>query len=350
METLRWHDSQLILLDQTKLPGHETYISCTTWEDVRHAISILAVRGAPAIGVAAAYGVVLGAMSLSQLTDRREFLRRLDDICRQLDASRPTAVNLHWAVQRMLDQARRTLSDSSIAACIASLKHLADTMRQEDVAINRSLSQYGAAVMAEQGKKLNILTHCNAGALATAGIGTALGVIRALHRQGLVHRVYADETRPLLQGARLTVTELMADHIPVTLITDNMAAWVMKTKGVDAVIVGADRIARNGDTANKIGTYGLSVLAREHHIPFYVAAPISTFDVSLHTGGEIPIEERNPDEVRSFYGVQTALPEAPVCNPAFDVTPHEYITAIFTEKGAILHPDSAQIDRVFNQL
>lgn len=343
METLRWQQHQLILLDQTKLPLEESYITCTHWQDVRDAISVLAVRGAPAIGVAAAYGVVLAAREYAADTpDAHTLYQALPPVCQALDDSRPTAVNLHWALERMLDRSRSCQQESN-RDMVQALETLAIRMQAEDVQINTAMARYGADELARQGKPLTILTHCNAGALATAGVGTALGVIRALHARGLITMVYADETRPLLQGARLTAFELQKDGIPVTLITDNMAAWVMKTKGVDAVIVGADRIARNGDTANKIGTYGVSILAKAHAIPFYVAAPISTFDVGKMTGDEIPIEERNHDEVRMFRGQATALPDTAVFNPAFDVTPHSHIESIFTEKGVIRHPDTKTV-------
>lgn len=349
METLRWQKGQLILLDQTKLPLTEDYRTCTSWQDVYDAIAILAVRGAPAIGVAAAYGAVLAARSLDQAAyggDTAAFCADFEDLCRRLDGARPTAVNLHWALEQMKETARNA-AGQGMAAIVPALEAKAVQLHQEDVAINTAMAGYGADELAKQGKALTILTHCNAGALATAGVGTALGVIRALHKRGLIRMVYADETRPLLQGARLTVSELMADGIPVTLITDNMAAWVMKTKGVDAVIVGADRITANGDTANKIGTYGVSILARAHGVPFYVAAPVSTFDLSLQTGEQIPIEERDHDEVRCFQGVPAALPDAAVCNPAFDVTPHKNIAAIITEKGVLSHPDAVQVPAFF---
>lgn len=349
MDTLRWEGEQLSLLDQTKLPLVTTYIPCHTWEDVRDAIARLAVRGAPAIGIAAAYGVVLGVKELQQRYDMAEadFFTDLAALCEGLDASRPTAVNLHWALARMQKQAHE-LAGEPVRYVYETLLSLAQTMYDEDIQINTAMAEYGADELAKLGKPLTILTHCNAGALATAGVGTALGVIRALHKRGLIKMVYADETRPLLQGARLTAYELMADQIPVTLITDSMAGWVMKTKGVDAVIVGADRITHNGDTANKIGTYSLSILAKHHGIPFYIAAPTSTFDVTLATGDEIPIEERHHDEVRTIQGVTTALPTTSVFNPAFDVTPHEHIAAIFTEKGAVHHPDDASVAALFS--
>lgn len=348
MDTLQWKNGELLLLDQTKLPLETTYITCKTWQDVYDAIAILAVRGAPAIGVAAAFGVVLGVQSLEKTHAMGDaaFLDAVHAICTGLDAARPTAVNLHWAVTQM-EQKARSLAGQPVADITGYLLALAQQMYAEDITINTAMSEFGAAELAKLGKPLTILTHCNAGALATAGMGTALGVIRALHKRGLIKMVYADETRPLLQGARLTAFELMADGIPVTLISDNMAGWVMKTKGIDAVIVGADRITHNGDTANKIGTYSVSILANYHHIPFYVAAPTSTFDISLATGSEIPIEERNHDEVRTIQGVATALPTTPVFNPAFDVTPHEHITAIFTEKGTIKPPNDETVAALF---
>ena len=261
MDTLRWQAGTLFLLDQTKLPFEEIYRPCHSWQDVRQAISVLAVRGAPAIGVAAAYAVVLAARSLCQKGGDTPFLTALEAICQDLDAARPTAVNLHWALTQMMACARQHEADGA-EAVTAVLEEKAIAIHEADVAINTAMARFGADELEKLGRPLTLLTHCNAGALATAGVGTALGVIRELHRRGLVSMVYADETRPLLQGARLTAFELMADHIPVTLITDNMAAWTLKTKGVDAIIVGADRIAANGDTANKIGTYGLSLMAR----------------------------------------------------------------------------------------
>ena len=350
METLYWQDHTLYLLDQTKLPSQETYLACSHWQDVRDAIRCRASRGAPAIGVAAAFGIVLAARQAeAAVQDKKSFMDALTLMGRELADARPTAVNLHWAVERMLKNAKVYLIEHDIKKTIVELEGLARLIRDEDIETNRRMAAYGAEELARAGKPLTILTHCNAGALATAGIGTALGVVRALHERGIVKMVYADETRPVLQGARLTVTELMADHIPVTLITDNMAAWVMRTKGVDAVIVGADRIAANGDTANKIGTYGVALLARAHGIPFYIAAPVSTFDLTRPTGQEIPIEERPHGEVRSCGGMQTALSSVPVFNPAFDVTPHEYITGIITERGVLHHPDTRVLSSFFRK-
>lgn len=350
MKTLAWKNHTLQLLDQTRLPGEERYLCCTRWQEVRDAIRVLAVRGAPAIGVAAAYGMVLAARGIASAgPDKRQFEVQLEEAGRGLDGARPTAVNLHWAVQKQMNLARKTLSSHTVAETADVLEQSACAIEQDDAEMDRHMGRFGAAELGRSRHPLTILTHCNAGALATAGIGTALGVIRTLHEEGLIHRVYADETRPLLQGARLTVTELMEDQIPVTLITDNMAAWVMKTKGIDAVIVGADRIAANGDTANKIGTYGVAVLARAHGIPFYVAAPASTFDLTLSDGTAIPIEERNHDEVRRLSGILTTRPDVDVFNPAFDVTPHDYITGIITERGVIHHPDAASLTAFFRK-
>lgn len=345
MKTLTWEKNTLILLDQTKLPTQEEYLQCSSWRQVEEAIKVLAVRGAPAIGVAAAYAVVLAALELKKEAD---FRQKLADVIMTLDKARPTAFNLHWALERM-HQVVQKHNDVSVETLIKALEDEAKFIHAEDVDVNKRIGRFGAeALMARSRRdKLIVLTHCNAGALATADIGTALGVIRNLHDKGRIANVFADETRPLLQGARLTTTELQADKIPVTLITDNMAAWVMKTRQVDAVIVGADRITANGDTANKIGTYGVALAAKVHGIPFFVAAPISTFDLSMKSGEEIPIEERNHDEVRNIQGVQTALKNTPVFNPAFDVTPHEYITAIITQDGVIDHPDTLSIAEFF---
>lgn len=348
METLRWEKGTLYLLDQTVLPFTETYLTCTTWQDVHKAISVLAVRGAPAIGVAAAYGVVLGTQSLCEGQGDKPFLTALQDICTALDGARPTAVNLHWALEQMMACAKHHGGESP-EALVGILEEKAKAIHADDVAINTAMAGWGADEIGKGDRPLTLLTHCNAGALATAGVGTALGIITELHRRGKVAMVYADETRPLLQGARLTAFELMTGGVPVTLITDNMAAWTMKEKGVDAIIVGADRIAANGDTANKIGTYGLSLMAKVLDIPLYIAAPLSTFDRSIADGSQIPIEERNHDEVRSFGGAAAALSDTPVFNPAFDVTPHENIRAIVTEKGVIDRPDTAAVQAFFEK-
>lgn len=341
LKSLQWDKGDLVLLDQTKLPGTITYIRCHTMEEVAGAIRILAVRGAPAIGVAAAYGMVLALREglekglrgdrLSQWFDREGEI---------LNDARPTAVNLSWAVKVMTALFHETEEREALSV----LTEKARAMEEEDKNLCDAMADNGADLFAGR-KHLRILTHCNTGALATCGIGTAFGVIYRLHERGQVDCVYADETRPLLQGARLTGTELMANHIPCRLISDNMAAYVMAHEHIDAVMVGADRIASNGDSANKIGTYGLSILAAYHHIPFYIVAPFSTFDFSISSGKEIKIEERNPEEVRAFHGVYDAPKDMPVLNPAFDVAPHELITGIITEKGVLTPPYDAAIKK-----
>ncbi|MBO5245301.1 MAG: S-methyl-5-thioribose-1-phosphate isomerase [Selenomonadales bacterium] len=336
---MRWHGDSLELLDQTKLPKTLEYIHCQDYRRVGLAIKRLEVRGAPAIGAAAAYGVVLGAQ---EVVGESDFRAKVTVIADELRQTRPTAVNLFWAIDRMMAALDKCDADMTNEAITAKLEEEAKVVEELDREVNRSMSEHGATLFTEP---VSILTHCNAGALATVAYGTALGVIRQAHAEGNVVRVFADETRPLLQGARLTAWELNEDGIPVTLITDNMAGWVMKQKKVQAVIVGADRITSNGDVANKIGTYSVAVLAKEHGIPFYVAAPMSTFDWTLASGEEIPIEERDADEVKHVYGVQTAPLDIDVFNPAFDVTPHEYVAAIITEKGIIHNPNEETMAR-----
>ncbi|MGQ9557283.1 MAG: S-methyl-5-thioribose-1-phosphate isomerase [Desulfurispora sp.] len=344
METMRWQDDCLVLLDQTLLPGEVRYIQCRDVDTVCAAIRRLAVRGAPAIGAAAAYGLALGARSLD-CADSQSFLSRVREIADRLAATRPTAVNLHWALRRLLDK-----MTAALPATPQQLKELllaeARAIYDEDYRANQAMGRHGAELLPEQA---GVLTHCNAGALATAGFGTALGVIRAAHQQGKKIHVYADETRPLLQGARLTTWELLQEGIPVTLLTDNMAGYLMALGKVDAVIVGADRITRNGDVANKIGTYSVAVLAREHGIPFYVAAPLSTIDLSLASGQEIPIEQRAPEEVTCIGGVRVAPAGVEVWNPAFDVTPARLVTAIITERGVYRPPYTETLPALFAQ-
>lgn len=325
LASLSWTGTALDLLDQTKLPAERTQISCTDYREVVRAIRVLAVRGAPAIGVAGAYAVVLAYRNTKG--KEADFLAA----CREIREARPTAVNLSWAVDQMLSVYRAGAGNPE-AALLAKAMEI-DAGDQETC---RAIGEHGADLFKGR-KNLRLLTHCNTGALATAGIGTAFGVLATLAARGQVERVYADETRPLLQGSRLTASELMAAGIPCCLISDNMAAAVLRDKNIDAVIVGADRIAKNGDTANKIGTYGLAVLAAYHHVPFYIAAPFSTFDPSIETGADIVIEERAADEVRKIGDTYTAPKDVPVYNPAFDVTPGSLITGIITEKG-ILHP------------
>jgi methylthioribose-1-phosphate isomerase len=328
--TIEWRDDKVIMIDQTRLPGEEIYNEYADFQSVAEAIRGMIIRGAPAIGVAAAMGVALGARDI--IADTHEsFFRQLDNVCDVLARTRPTAVNLFWGLERMKRVARAN-ADKDLGSIRALLKAEAISIEQEDLQICRAIGSHGAPLIREGA---TVLTHCNAGGLATAGYGTALGVIRAAHEAGKNIRVIADETRPWLQGARLTAWELMKDNIPVTLISDNMAGWLMKKGEIDCVVVGADRIAANGDTANKIGTYSVAVLARENRIPFYVAAPISTLDLSLKSGDEIPIEERHPHEVTHLRGVAIAPEGVVVRNPAFDVTPAKYITAIITEKGFV---------------
>jgi methylthioribose-1-phosphate isomerase len=326
--TIEWRDNKVFMIDQTRLPGEEIYNEYSDFKGVAEAIRGMVIRGAPAIGVAAAMGVALGARDI--ITDTHEsFFRQLDNVCDVLAKTRPTAVNLFWGIERMKRVALAN-RDKDINSIRALLKAEAISIENEDLQICRALGRHGAALIREGS---GVLTHCNAGGLATAGYGTALGVIRAAHESGKKIRVFADETRPWLQGARLTAWELMKDNIPVTLITDNMAGWMMRKGEIDCVVVGADRIAANGDTANKIGTYSVAVLAKENHIPFYVAAPVSTLDLTLKNGDEIPIEERASHEVTHLRGLLIAPEGVAVRNPAFDVTPAKYITAIITERG-----------------
>ncbi len=334
VKTMEWQHNALEILDQTKLPAEISFIKCLTYKRVAEAIKKLEVRGAPAIGAAAGFAMVLAWQQLVQ--EGRADLQAFAGMRDELIASRPTAVNLSWAANKLYALAETMVKQNKNAAEIAAeLETLAIKIYDDDIACNKKMGEYGAELLPPHTR---ILTHCNAGALATCGWGTALGVIRAAHAQGKIDMVYADETRPLLQGARLTVWELMQDNIPVTVITDNMAAWTMKQKGINAVVTGADRIALNGDTANKIGTYGVALAAKHHGIPFYIAAPLSTFDFNIATGAEIPIEERSAEEVKCLQGVVTAPQEAAAFNPAFDVTPAELITGIITEYGVIKPP------------
>ena len=333
IKTLEWTDAGIRFIDQTKLPTEETYVTCTNYEEVAEAIRSMIVRGAPAIGVAAAMGVALGAKQ-SQAKSLPDFEREFDTVCNVLAGTRPTAVNLFWAIRRMREKfaVLRTLPLEKIKA---ELIAEAQRMMVEDIAANEAMGKHGAVLLPSSG---GVLTHCNAGALATAGYGTALGVIRAAVEEGKQLQVFADETRPFLQGSRLTAWELMKDGIPTTLIADNMAGTMMRLGKIDAVIVGADRIAANGDVANKIGTYTVAVLAKEHGIPFYVAAPVSTVDLSTADGSRIPIEQRAATEMTHLAGKQIAPDAVRVENPAFDVTPSRYVTAIITERGVARAP------------
>jgi methylthioribose-1-phosphate isomerase len=333
LPTIAWRGRSVVMIDQRKLPGQETYVHCRTYIQVAQAIEKMVIRGAPAIGIAAAYGLVLGALALSAETGR-SIDRDFEKVYKRLERTRPTARNLFWALERMRAAYDRSRAHGLRAIRTALLEE-ARAIELEDVETNWAIGLHGQTLLRDG---MTVLTHCNAGALATAEYGTALGIIRAAIAKGKRIRVFADETRPLLQGARLTIWELDKDGIPVVLITDSMAGWFMRRGEVNAVVVGADRIARNGDTANKIGTYSLAVLAKENGIPFYVAAPTSTIDWSLAEGGGIPIEERNPDEVREVGGRLVTVPYAEVRNPAFDVTPAAYITAIVTERGVCRPP------------
>ncbi|MDH4229174.1 MAG: S-methyl-5-thioribose-1-phosphate isomerase [Nitrospirota bacterium] len=333
--TLYWKDGNVEMLDQSRLPTEVTYVTCADAATVARGIKELWVRGAPAIGVAAAMGMALGARPLAEGSGD-DFARELAGVGDMLISQRPTAVNLEWAVRQVMGYVK-TNCEKPVADLKKQLVDLSQRMLEEDIATCRAIGAAGAHLMPDSG---GVLTHCNAGALATGGYGTALGVIRAAVEAGKSIQVYADETRPVLQGARLTAWELMQDDIDVTLICDNMAAHVMGLGRVRAVVVGADRIARNGDAANKIGTYGVAILAREHNIPFYVAAPLSTVDFSIASGAQIPIEERPGHEITRVFGQTQIAPEGvKVFNPAFDVTPARYIAAIITERGAVRPED-----------
>jgi len=337
-EAIRWLDGRLSILDQSRLPREEVFLDLDNYRDVVKAIKEMRVRGAPAIGVAAAYGIALWAAN-TKTRNKGEFLAQLDKVVEAFAASRPTAVNLFRAITRMKEAAR----GDSIAEIKRSLVNEARRIYKEELSATRKLSRLGAELIKDG---FRILTHCNAGPLATAGYGTALGVIRAAKEQGKKVSVFVTETRPLLQGARLTTWELVQQGIPVTLIADSMAGHFMRLGQIDCVIVGADRIAANGDVANKIGTYALAVLAKENKIPFYVAAPTSTIDLSLSSGDKIPIEERSPEEVTHIQGLPIAPEGTRAANPAFDITPHRYITAIITEKGIIEAPYARKLKEI----
>lgn len=342
INTIKWTDSGIEIIDQRLLPNEYKVITLTTLESVWDAIKTLAVRGAPAIGVAAAYGVLL-AMQKADVSDRTAYFTKLDSVIEYLGSSRPTAVNLFWAMDKlrkeMLLSDKETPADLNIA-----LEALAHSVFNDDLAMGKAIGEAGNAIL-EDGD--TILTHCNAGGLATSGMGTALAPMFTAHNNGKKIKVFADETRPLLQGSRLTAWELMQENIDVTLICDNMAGFAMKLGKIDKVIVGADRITANGDTANKIGTYTVAAMAKRNNIPFYVAAPSSTFDLSLETGQEIPIEERKAEEITCGFGKQTAPDDVKVYSPAFDVTENELVTAFITEKGLIYPPFAENIAKAF---
>jgi methylthioribose-1-phosphate isomerase len=334
---IEWLEDRLRILDQSKLPGEQIFADLDNYHDVVQAIKEMRVRGAPAIGVVAAYGIALGASGI-KTANKDEFLAQLNQVMQSFAASRPTAVNLFQAIDRM----KKAAKGDGVTEIKNSLVDEAKRIHEEEITATKRLSQLGAELIKDG---FTLLTHCNAGPLATAGYGTALGVIKAAKEQGKRVSVFATETRPLLQGTRLTTWELKQEDIPVTLITDSMAGYFMKQRKIDCVIVGADRIAANGDVANKIGTYTLAVVAKENRIPFYVAAPTSTIDLSLNSGDKIPIEERNPEEVTHIRGVPIAPQGIRAANPAFDITPHSYITAIITEKDIIREPYTEGLKR-----
>jgi methylthioribose-1-phosphate isomerase len=327
-----WQNDHVLLIDQTRLPEEYDVVQISRLDDMAEAIKTMIVRGAPAIGIAAAYGIYLGAREL-ETSDRDQFFAHLDTIATKLKATRPTAVNLFWAIERMVKAARQTIGPVPYLQEI--LLQTAHRISSEDLQTCRAIGDHGLKALPEHPQQLRLLTHCNAGALATAGYGTALGVVRSAWREGRLTRLYADETRPRLQGAKLTAWECVQEGIPVTVITDNMAAHCMQRGMIDAVVVGADRIAANGDTANKIGTYSLALAAKAHGIPFFVAAPLSTIDFGLTDGSQIPIEERNPSEIYQIGSTVICPAGVEYYNPAFDVTPADLITGILTEFGEV---------------
>jgi methylthioribose-1-phosphate isomerase len=332
VETIEWTDAGVVMIDQTRLPREQVFVTCRSYVEVAVAIRSMVIRGAPAIGVAAAMGVALGVQEGADF----------DRVCETLASTRPTAVNLFWAIERMR-VLRASLKGVAREEMVRRMIEEAKNIRLDDIAICRAMGKHGAALVPD-GK--TVLTHCNAGALATAGYGTALGVIRAAAESGKKIDVFADETRPFLQGARLTAWELQQDGIPTTLITDNMAGHFLHSGRIGCVVVGADRIAANGDVANKIGTYSLAVLAKENNVPFYVAAPVSTFDLTLASGDSIPIEQRSAEEVTHVFGVPVAPENIAVENPAFDVTPSRYVTAIISERGVARAPYEESLKRL----
>jgi len=341
-KTLEWKKGKLYLLDQTRLPLQEIYIACSTYQEVARAIRDMVVRGAPAIGVAAAFGMLLGARQSKSRTPA-VLKKHMNQVARTLISTRPTAVNLLWAVERMRAKLMKILIRDK-RALLQELENEAVKILEEDLKANREMGRQGQILIPDG---VSVLTHCNAGALATSGYGTALGVIRAARGAGKRVHVYVDETRPFLQGARLTAWELMKDRIPCTLITDNMAGWLMAQGKIHLAITGADRIAANGDVANKIGTYSVALLCRAHRIPFYVAAPLSTIDLSTAKGEKIPIEQRASTEVTILQGKRLAPDAARVYNPAFDVTPHRFISAIITERGIVQRPYRTNLKKIF---
>jgi methylthioribose-1-phosphate isomerase len=344
LPTVAWQDQTVVMIDQRKLPGAEVYVHCKTAKEVARAITTMVIRGAPAIGVAAAMGIALG-MARSKTSGTRQFTVEFNQTCELMAGTRPTAVNLFWAIDRMKRVfGEAALAGASVDELKARLEREAHAIHDEDVAACRAMGQFGAAVVPDGAR---ILTHCNAGALATAGYGTALGVIRAAAEQGKVAAVFADETRPFFQGARLTAWELVRDGIPTTVITESMAGPLMRQGGLDFIVVGADRIAANGDVANKIGTYTVAMMARAHNVPFYVAAPLSTIDLATVDGSAIPIEQRNAREMTHVGAIPLTPEGATVWNPAFDVTPNELVAGIITERGIARAPYGASLAALF---
>jgi methylthioribose-1-phosphate isomerase len=341
--SMEWIDNKLILIDQRYLPLEEIFFECTNYKQAAISIKDMIVRGAPAIGATAAFGMALASFEFDS-EDKQNYIKKMQNAKIELSKTRPTAVNLFWALNRMYSLIEDKIENLETKEMSILLEKEAVNIAKEDIEINKAIGLNG-------GKLLNdgdtVLTHCNAGALATVDYGTALGVIRGAIESGKNIKVYADETRPYLQGARLTVWELMQDGIDTTLISDNMAGWVMNQGKIDAVVVGADRIAANGDTANKIGTYSVAVLAKRHDIPMYIAAPLSTIDMKTKTGEDIPIEERNHDEVRLCHKIKMVMDNVKVFNPSFDVTPNDLITAIITEKGVIKPPFDENLKKLF---
>ncbi|MGP0129194.1 MAG: S-methyl-5-thioribose-1-phosphate isomerase [cyanobacterium endosymbiont of Rhopalodia musculus] len=338
-----WNNGKVLLIDQTILPDKYALVEITCYEHMAKAIKTMIVRGAPAIGIAAAYGMYLGAREI-QTKKMNEFLIHLESVAQKLRETRPTAVNLFWAISRMLSTAYESVG--TVEEIKKILLKTAQTIQTEDLQTCHKIGQYGLEALPNSPQQLTLLTHCNAGALATAGYGTALGVIRSAWTKGRLKRVYADETRPRLQGAKLTAWECVQEGIPVTVISDNMAAHCMKLEKIDAVVVGADRIAANGDTANKIGTYSLAVVAKMHNVPFFVAAPLSTIDFNLENGDQIPIEERHPSEIYQVGETQLCPNGVDYYNPAFDIMPASLIDAFLTEKGVIKPNELLRLKKV----
>lgn len=343
IKTVQWVNNVCRMIDQTVIPDEFKYVDIKTGQEMFDAIYTMIVRGAPAIGIAGAHGVTLYALELKDISSREEFVSKLIEKAEYLKSSRPTAVNLKWAIDKQIELIKNSKSD--VNGIISELIENSIRLENEDIEINKRIGDFGAEVVP---KSATILTHCNAGALATVSYGTALGVVRSAYAKDNTIQVFADETRPRQQGARLTTFELVEDKIPTTLITDGMCSYFMKNRKIDMVVVGADRIAANGDTANKIGTCNVAIAAKYYNVPFYVAAPLSTIDINIKTGDEIPIEERSHEEVTHINGKRICAEGVKVINPAFDVTPHELITGIITEVG-ILKPDYKEsIKKAFN--